>query len=359
MLSGSEQETLCGLAVFRGGFTAQAAKQVAGASLEILESLSQNYLVRFFQDESRYHMHELVRQFAESKLQGQGNKNAYYQKHSYYFLNKLEDWNLQQKGSRLVNALAEMDGDVLNIQASWEWACQQGNISSLVRSWQGLCLYYQYRYRWTEGEHACQSGLKLLDGIKKINPLGKRLKVGLLMYQALFQNLYEEFVQNLEYYGTITNQCLELLETLQQEGEDVRCEKAWVLREKSATITDFEKRLEAAQTSLELTMQIGDRWSISLSLANLAKVHYYAANFEAAERICQDAITECRRLNNLWGLSGALFLMSEITMHLGKLDIAINSAQEYYRVIVSLGKKELYCVGLAAIGMVYITMGKW
>ena len=66
-LSGSEQRVLSQLAVFRGHFRREAAQIVAQASLPVLLALVSKLLLYRDADEG-YTMHELLRQFAEEKL---------------------------------------------------------------------------------------------------------------------------------------------------------------------------------------------------------------------------------------------------------------------------------------------------
>ena len=68
LLSGQDQRVLAALAVFRGGFSQDAANAVAGASLRQLRTLvEKSWLHRTVAN--RYEIHELLRQYAEEQLQ--------------------------------------------------------------------------------------------------------------------------------------------------------------------------------------------------------------------------------------------------------------------------------------------------
>lgn len=97
MLNEAEQQAFCGLAVFRGGFTAHAAKDVAEASNAILESLIEHSLVKYYSENNRFDMHELVRQYANSKLASLGREIDLCNRQSLYFLKSLETWDLSKK----------------------------------------------------------------------------------------------------------------------------------------------------------------------------------------------------------------------------------------------------------------------
>lgn len=68
LLDDDERSLFSHLAVFRGGFTRQAAEAVAGASLRALSNLVSKSLVAVDRDAGRYALHELLRQYAEEEL---------------------------------------------------------------------------------------------------------------------------------------------------------------------------------------------------------------------------------------------------------------------------------------------------
>ena len=75
-LNEAEQKTLAALTVFRGGFTHEAAEQVAGNFLSLVDKL----LVQ--RNGERFELHEVLRQFAGEKLSAKKKaRNA----HKNYF----------------------------------------------------------------------------------------------------------------------------------------------------------------------------------------------------------------------------------------------------------------------------------
>ena len=84
-LTTDEQAVLAKLSVFRGGFTRTAAEQVAGANLRILLSLSSKSFLQRQEDQGRYVMHELLRQYCETQLEQLGLDQATRLAHCLYF----------------------------------------------------------------------------------------------------------------------------------------------------------------------------------------------------------------------------------------------------------------------------------
>jgi predicted ATPase len=69
LLGEEERRIFAALSVFRGGFAREAADEIAGASLRSLANLVSKSLIVSDRDSGRYHVHELLRQYAEEELQ--------------------------------------------------------------------------------------------------------------------------------------------------------------------------------------------------------------------------------------------------------------------------------------------------
>jgi predicted ATPase len=74
-LTGEQERVFATLSVFRGSFSREAAEAVADASLSPLAALAENSLLRRLpggEGSTRYHLHEVVRQYAEDRLEVYG-----------------------------------------------------------------------------------------------------------------------------------------------------------------------------------------------------------------------------------------------------------------------------------------------
>ena len=74
--------------MFQGGFTSEAAEEVAGATLPILSALVAKSLVRREVD-GRYQIHELLRQYGAKKLAESPERRGGPSRHSAYFMHFL------------------------------------------------------------------------------------------------------------------------------------------------------------------------------------------------------------------------------------------------------------------------------
>jgi predicted ATPase len=71
-LEPQSRQVFAALSVFRGSFSADAALDVAKTTPKILDDLVQHSLLKHEPEQDRYHLHEMLRQFAHEKL----SKNA-------------------------------------------------------------------------------------------------------------------------------------------------------------------------------------------------------------------------------------------------------------------------------------------
>jgi predicted ATPase len=85
LLSAPEQQALAKLAVFRGGFSREAAERVAEANLSLLSALMAKSLVRR-SGTGRYDLHELIRQHARDRLREAGAEDLAREAHAAWFL---------------------------------------------------------------------------------------------------------------------------------------------------------------------------------------------------------------------------------------------------------------------------------
>lgn len=142
-LSEAEQQVFRRLSVFHGGFELEAARQVTGATLPVLAGLVDKSWLR--QDEGgRYRVHELVRQYGAEQLAAHPTEQtAVQQEQCHHYAGFLEARRQSLADSPDKPTLAELDREVENIRAAWEWAATHGEIAAITAYMEGLWRYYR------------------------------------------------------------------------------------------------------------------------------------------------------------------------------------------------------------------------
>ncbi len=158
-LSTAERDVVQKLAVFRGGFTREAAAIVAGASLSILSTLSHKSFIQV-QLNRRYDIHELLRQFALDTVAEQMAEIR--DAHSAYYCAFLAQREVDLKGARQQAAMAEIEADVGNVRTAWQWAAKREQFDQLAQALDSLGLFYLRRSRLYEGVALCRLPMEQL-----------------------------------------------------------------------------------------------------------------------------------------------------------------------------------------------------
>jgi predicted ATPase/DNA-binding SARP family transcriptional activator len=164
LLDPEEQRVFMGLAVFRGGFTADAAERVAGASPATLAALSDKSLLRLAGG-GRYQIHELLRQYGEERLHTLPADAARLREaHSNYYLTFLIERDADVSYGRDVVRTAEIAGELENVRLAWQHAVAAGEAERIGRGINALANFYLYRGPYEEGIAACEQVIGSLRG---------------------------------------------------------------------------------------------------------------------------------------------------------------------------------------------------
>lgn len=151
LLSGDGRACFRKLAVFRGGFTREAAEAVANASLGALASLLDKSLLRRIPD-GRYEMHELLRQYADERLAGVPRESDVVRdRHCEHYLGLVQSLEMSLKGAEQKLAITTIQHEMENVRMAWRWACEHGRLEDLRRAAMGMFLFYDMRSRYQAG----------------------------------------------------------------------------------------------------------------------------------------------------------------------------------------------------------------
>lgn len=162
-LSPAEQATFMRLAVFRSSFSAEAAQQIAGATLVMLMSLVDKSLLRRGRD-GRYRIHELLRQYAEEKL-AQEPQAAHETRaaHCAYFTAFLAQHQDAVFGAAQDLVMVVIETEIDNLRTAWAWALQQKAATAMITMLRVMPAYYQIRSRYREGIAAYEASIQVFD----------------------------------------------------------------------------------------------------------------------------------------------------------------------------------------------------
>jgi predicted ATPase/DNA-binding SARP family transcriptional activator len=320
LLSERERGVMQALSVFRGGFTREAAIQVAGATLHDLRTLAGKSLLQPGSG-GRYEIHELLRQYAAERLgEVPGARETAKDRHCAHYAQLLHTKEADLIGRRQREALAEIEGEIENVRAAWNWAVDQGRIEDIDRSLESLAEFYQIRGRFQEGEEAFSRAAQRLAEVQEevaSRPeaeVGRESKIVLgrvLMHQGRFCDPVGQAEKGVE----LLQKSVAILRDL-----GARREMAYAL----CYLWDEP----SCQEALTIFQEIGDRRGIALSLRELAGVARGQGDYGAARQLFRESLAMFRELGNQKEVATSLHALGYVAFILGEYEVAKELYQE-------------------------------
>jgi predicted ATPase len=324
LLSGEEQALFCRLSVFIGGCTFEAAKEVCEADLDTLQSIVEKSLLRFSNE--RYWMLETIREYADQRLEENGETEGLRRLHAEFYVSWAEDADSRMRSAGVLAAVAEDEG---NLRAALSYCAGGREPELMLRLAAALSGYWNLRDRWTEGsrwlEEAVQRGnlgaprvqARALRGLAlMIDSLGDHARARTLLDQALM--LYRQVGDD-----DGVAKCLNNLGVLvwRSEGD---LERATALYEESVTLS---KRL--AEHRAESI--------VAVPLNNLAQIAEVRGDFAEARRLAEESLVAARVEENDVSLAEALEGLAWLALFDRHHETAAQLAEEALRIVVSMG----------------------
>jgi predicted ATPase len=157
LLSDEEKALFARLAAFAGGCTLDSAEEVAGADLDVLQSLVDKSLVRHTQD--RFWMLETVREYALERLEASDDADQMWRRHADHFLalaEEAEPYVLEESREWLDRLELEHD----NLRAALDRLEASGDGERAMRLAGAVSLFWSSRGHLAEGRRRLEGALR-------------------------------------------------------------------------------------------------------------------------------------------------------------------------------------------------------
>ena len=391
LLLPSEQTALAQISVFRGGFSMKAALAVTDATHLEFAALLDKSLLRRTQG-GRLEIHELLRQFAAEPLGDQADKVR--DRHAKYYTTFLQKRTTALQGGKQQKALTEIDQEIKNCSAAWEYAISEGNIEAIGTGLDGLFHFYDIRSRFQEGELMFrQAAVNLV-----IDPRNREQAIVKAKLQArqgwftfhlgqteqswtLLQNTLSslralqaehEMVFNLNYLGAVARHLAEyesaqayLSEALaiaQAMGDQLGASIALNIHGQIASLQgEYEKARELCRQSLQIKRQIGDRWGMTFSLTYLGRVELMLGEYQEAKELLRESMTISETFGDRRGLAFALLNLGNVAQAQGETQRleAQRLYQESLYLYNEIGSRQEASLTLSKLGEVACELEEW
>jgi predicted ATPase/DNA-binding SARP family transcriptional activator len=351
LLTEREREVMRALSVFRGDFTRQAAERIAGASLRELKGLADKSMLQRtpapsgpLRHRGRYELHELLRQYAAEKLAQRPDAwERAHDCHSTYYTTAMQGWREDLVGGpQQRRALAEVEADIENARAAWNWAVERHQVPQLQKATNVLCQFYVWRRRSQELEASCRLAV---DRLTPAEPAGEqRVLAQVLAWQG-------KFLPN-KADARLVNRSLALVERLELAGHDVRPEKAFALLrlgELAWRQGHPEKSTQLLRQSLDLYRALGDSSSVAGALEELGVQGWHQGDHTLVKQCAEESLTIRRSLDDSTGMGVSLLNLGWAALLRGHL----REAERYHQQSLASGQ-ELGLYRETEVGLLYL-----
>jgi DNA-binding SARP family transcriptional activator/predicted ATPase len=345
-LTGEARSAFAHMSVFRGGFTDEAARSVAGAGLRILRELVRTSFLQRPED-GRFEIHELLQQYGAEQLARRPAEQEETLDHhctfygAFYARRALKVWN---------EGLGSVAPEVGNIQAAWHRALECGHVSQ-VRTFVGELngglhqLYYSLGWM-ADGEETFARAVAVLRAAEPSRENEIALALA-LRYHALFASelgcrqarprLIRESVGILSRLGVMEElvlsriyEVLYLDDPSEVDRERLLCEALAMARECGCTFgvgwasnllgnlamyrqayPEGEKHLRVA---LKVFHDLGHHRGLSWVVASLAQLAYFRADYASARALAAESMAMCERIGWTWRVVDQLLFLGEVAL---------------------------------------------
>ncbi len=311
-LTEEEQSLFKALSIFRDGFTREAARQITGASLRGLAGLVNKSLLTSQPDNGRYELHELLRQYAEEKLEADPPaRTTTQQAHAAYYADLMQQSWADLRSARQLTALAAIERDIENIRAAWRYWLAEKTSAELLKFMDSFYMVYDIR-GWN------QAAIALFQEVaRQMYPLSGDETAKLVRGKALgYGGFFTGIIGNPEQGSLSSTEAVALIRPLNQPEAllyALCCASLSYLY-----LNNFAEVIQAAQEWRQIGAAIGDRWGETISFNFTASALIGQGQLtEAQEKVDRSLQIFSQEIGEHFGLSWAALVRGRVALGLG------------------------------------------
>jgi predicted ATPase/DNA-binding CsgD family transcriptional regulator len=351
MLHQAEQEIFMHLSVFRGGFTREAAQQVAGASLQILAGLVNKSFLSHDPDSGRLEVHELLRQYAQERLGKTPEDSICAQEaHAAYYAEfMLQRWG-HLRGNRQLLALAEIEADIENVRAAWRYYVDQRNAAQMWKFINGLWHVY-----WIRGwNHA---GMELFaEAASALQGAEDDESAALRVLARAFQGYFMAWLGLSEQGYELAEESVETLQQLNHPEALVYAHLS--LGVNAFFLNRYTENIKAVNKMLEIATEIDDKWLLAYSLWGASMGALLKEDFAEARRLAELSLNLNEVIGDVMDSSLPLIVLGHVALAGGEHEAARGYYLRCLKISQEIGFHYAIQTSSKYLGKVALSMGK-
>ncbi|MCA9924509.1 MAG: tetratricopeptide repeat protein, partial [Anaerolineales bacterium] len=351
MLPADEQQVYARLSLFRGGFRREAAQEVAGASLAMLTSFVDKSLLVWEANagtdrgrNGRYHIHELLRQYAATQIVGT-DLIPRQQRHSDYYMQFLHRRTVDISGAQQQKAAQEIHADLDNIRTAWQWAVQQDSAKAIEQALTPLAMFYQLQSNFLEASTMFALAIHQLNDDHAAWP-ALALLLTEMSWIAIRLGRFEQA-------ETYLHQCRAIYRRQQMKPlPGVGTDPLLGLSTLASIRGEYENAVNLAEKARQTAIAQSHSWNEATAAYGLASARYAQGEYDQAMTYAVAAHAVTEQLQDRWFRAYCLIEMGKAAQALGDLAAARHHFETSYSLREALADPEGMAVAMNHLGEV-------
>ena len=349
LLAEEEKQVLARLSIFRGGFTRQAAEQVAEATLTIIATLLTKSLLRR-NSAGRYDLHELIRQFAAEQLaENEKGEKTLQTRHARYYLDYFSGADAGLRSAAQRETLAELTAEMDNFRAAWTWAVEHKEFDLIGQTLRMAGMLFDTLGWLQEGFDLLGGAIRALEETNGQLPPDREDQIT-LGHMLSTRGVFASRMGQLEPAQAMFERSTKILRPLNEQR--VLVESISFFGNVMEFMGNHSRAMELYTEGLEMAKSVGDRWFAGLChlcLFGEGTLRQSTTRPESVHEELQDIVAEWRSIGDPRITSIALNNLSLNAVKLGRYDEARAALEESILLNTAIGDR--WILGFAYRGL--------
>jgi DNA-binding SARP family transcriptional activator len=330
LLNSSEREVFTKLSIFRGGFTRDAAQQVAGAKLQQLAGLVNKSFLTHDPAKGRFELHELLRQFGQVQLeQTPAAIPILMEEYSKYYAGFMENSTAMLRGKSQTVVLNEIVADIENVRTAWRLLLSPPRPDMLLKGIAGLWHVYWIRW-WT------YAGMELFkEAVEHLSETDDEECVHLRGLAMAFQSYFMAWLGLAEEGYKLAQISLETLKGFAHPEALVFAGYGLVVN--AYMLGKMAEESIMIKKMVEIASSVGDRWLSAFIMFAQGMIALIEGRYAEAQEVGETALEIYEDIGDLSGSTLPLIILGHRALVEGEHDRAKKHYQRCLMIADDIG----------------------
>lgn len=344
LLSAAEQRLFARLAVFRGGWTLEAAEAIADADLDLLQSLVEKSLVRH--EDGRFWILATIGEYAAERLAASGEAEVLRRRHADHFLALAQDNERAVLGGDPRASLDLLERDHDNVRAAIEHLSSSGETELAMR------LAWAVHEFWCLRGHVSE-GWRRLEGLLRMDDRPTAARARALAAAA---HLAPKAGTPAETERLLLERAIALNRSVGDEWTIAYVEHQ--LATSIADSGDFARAAPLIQRSVERFRALGDEHHALSASRSLAWATWGLGDAARARELYEDVVRRARAAGERRMEGVGLGPLAQLATADGRFRDALSLIREAYRIHTEIGVRSEISLAFTRLARVHAELGR-